>query len=229
MNWDDKGFLLSKTKYNENSQIVEIYTKDHGKIPGIIFGGTSKRIKNYLQIGNKLHVNFNSKSDTKIGYFKIEIEEALVPFYFDDNQKLSCISSAISLIKLLSPEYQKNQFIYSLIDNFFFLLKSDNWIKNYIYWELELLKVLGYELKFEDLVDKKMVENQLIYFSKSVTDKKIVPNFLLDKTSDTESISSLLDGLKIIGDYLDKTILKPNNLNHPLNRSRFINTLRLLI
>ena len=226
MNWDDKGFLLSKTKYNENSQIVEIYTKDHGKIPGIIFGGTSKRIKNYLQIGNKLHVNFNSKSDTKIGYFKIEIEEALVPFYFDDNQKLSCISSAISLIKLLSPEYQKNQFIYSLIDNFYLLLKSDNWIKNYIYWELELLKVLGYELKFEDLVDKKMVENQLIYFSKSVTDKKIVPNFLLDKTSDTESISSLLDGLKIIGDYLDKTILKPNNLNHPLNRSRFINTLR---
>ena len=106
------------------------------------------------------------------------------------------------------------------------MLKSDSWIKNYIFWELELLKVLGYELKFENLVDKKMVENQLIYFSKSVTDKKIVPKFLIDKTSDTESISSLLDGLKIIGDYLDKTILKPNNLNHPLNRSRFINTLR---
>ena len=226
MNWDDKGFLLSKTKYNENSIIVEIYTKDHGKVPGIIFGGTSKKIKNYLQIGNKLHVNFNSKSDTKIGYFKIEIEEALVPFYFDDNQKLSCISSAFSLIKLLSPEYQKNQYIYSLIDDFFLLLKSDTWIKNYIFWELELLKVVGYELKFENLVDKKMVGNELIYFSKSITDKKIVPNFLIDKTSDIESISTLLDGLKIIGDYLDKTILKPNNLNHPLNRSHFINTLR---
>ena len=226
MNWDDKGFLLSKTKYNENSIIVEIYTKDHGKVPGIIFGGTSKKIKNYLQIGNKLHVNFNSKSDTKIGYFKIEIEEALVPFYFDDNQKLSCISSAISLIKLLSPEYQKNQYIYSLIDDFFLLLKSDTWIKNYIFWELELLKVIGYELKFENLVDKKMIGNELIYFSKSITDKKIVPNFLIDKTSDIENISSLLDGLKIIGDYLDKTILKPNNLNHPLKRSHFINTLR---
>ena len=226
MNWDDKGFLLSKTKYNENSIIVEIYTKDHGKVPGIIFGGTSKKIKNYLQTGNKLHVNFNSKSDTKIGYFKVEIEEALVPFYFDDNQKLSCISSAVSLIKLLSPEYQKNQYIYSLIDDFFLLLKSDTWIKNYIFWELELLKVIGYELKFENLVDKKMIGNELIYFSKSITDKKIVPNFLIDKTSEIESISSLLDGLKIIGDYLDKTILKPNNLNHPLKRSHFINTLR---
>ena len=226
MNWDDKGFLLSKTKYNENSLIVEIYTKNHGKVPGIIFGGTSKKIKNYLQIGNKLHVNFNSKSDSKIGYFKIEIEEALVPFYFDDKQKLPCISSAISLIKLLSAEYQKNQLLYSLIDDFFILLKNDNWIKNYIFWELELLKVVGYELKFENLVDKKMVGNELIYFSKSITDKKIVPNFLVDKTSDIESISSLLEGLKIIGDYLDKTILKPNNLNHPFYRSQFINTLR---
>ncbi len=226
MNWDDKGYLLSKTKYNENSLIVEMYTKDHGKIPGIIFGGTSKKIKNYLQIGNKLHVNFNSKSDSKIGYFKIEIEQALVPFYFDNNQKLSCISSAISLVKLLSAEYQKNQFLYSLIDDFFILLKNDNWIKNYIFWELELLKVVGYELKFENLVDKKIVGNELVYFSKSTTDKKKVPNFLIDKTSEIESISSLIDGLKIIGDYLDKTILKPNNLNHPFNRSQFINTLR---
>jgi len=226
MNWDDTGYLLSKTKYNENSLIVEIYTKNHGKIPGIIFGGTSKKIKNYLQIGNKLHVNFNSKSDTKIGYFKIEIEEALVPFYFDDHQKLSCISSAISLIKLLSAESQKNQSIYLLIDDLFFLLKNDNWIKNYIFWELELLKIVGYDLKFENLVDKKIIGNELKYFSKSITDKKIIPNFLIDKNSDIENISFLLDGLKIIGDYLDKTILKPNNLNHPLNRSRFINTLR---
>ena len=80
MIWDDKGFLLSKNRYNENSLISEIFTKNHGKISGIIFGGTSKKIKNYLQIGNKFHVNYNSKSENKIGYFKIEIKEALSPF-----------------------------------------------------------------------------------------------------------------------------------------------------
>ena len=74
MIWNDIGFLLSKNKYNENSLIAEIYTRDHGKVSGIIFGGTSKKIKNYLQIGNKIHVNFNSKSENKIGYFKVEIE-----------------------------------------------------------------------------------------------------------------------------------------------------------
>ena len=226
MMWDDIGFLLSKSKYNENSIICEVFTKENGKVSGIIFGGTSKKIRNYLQVGNKIYVNYNSKSENKIGYFKIEIKKAYSPLYFEEPKKLSCIISAMNLIKILTAEAQSNIKIYELIIKFYNILETKNWIKNYIFWELELLKVFGYELKFENLVDKKMVGNELIYFSKSITDKKIVPNFLIDKTSDIESISSLLDGLKIIGDYLDKTILKPNNLNHPLNRSHFINTLR---
>ncbi len=43
MIWDDVGYLLSKNRYNENSLISEIYTKNHGKVSGIIFGGTSKK------------------------------------------------------------------------------------------------------------------------------------------------------------------------------------------
>ena len=45
MNWDDTGFLLSKIRYNENSLIAEIFTKEHGKVSGIIFGGTSKKLE----------------------------------------------------------------------------------------------------------------------------------------------------------------------------------------
>ena len=73
MNWDDSAYLVSKNRYSENSIIAEVFTENHGKISGIIFGGTSKKIKNYLQIGNKIYVNYNSKSVTRIGYFKIEI------------------------------------------------------------------------------------------------------------------------------------------------------------
>ena len=226
MIWDDIGFLLSKNKYNENSLIAEIYTKEHGKVSGIIFGGTSKKIKNYLQIGNNLHINFNSKSENKIGYFKVEIQQALSPYYFDNISKLSCISSAMNLIKILTADSQKNHKIYELINSFYILLKNNNWIKDYIFWELELLKLLGYDLIFEDLVEKKFVGNQIQYVSKSLTEKKIVPSFLIDKSSNTENISILLDGLRLVGDYLDKTILKPNNLTHPSSRLQFISTLK---
>mgnify|MGYP005992579139 CR=1 FL=1 len=226
MIWDDSGFLLSKNKYSENSIIAEVYTKNHGKTSGIIFGGTSKKIKNYLQIGNNLFVNYNSKSEGRIGYFKIEIQQALSPYYFDDQKKLSCISSAMHLIKLLTAESQQNQIIYSLINDFYIFLKNDDWIKNYVYWELELFKTLGFDLVFANLVDKKIINNQSKYISKSINEKKVIPNFLIDKTSESIDTKTLLDGLKLVGDYLDKTILKPNNLVHPISRLQFINTLK---
>ena len=226
MIWDDTGFLLSKNRYSENSLIAEIYTKNHGKISGIIFGGTSKKIKSYLQIGNNIYVNFNSKSENNIGYFKVEIHKALSPHYFDNNQKLSCISSAMNLIKILTADFQKNKDIYSLIEKFYILLENENWIKHYIFWELELLKVLGYDLEFKNIVDKEIVNNKLRYITKSTKEKKIVPNFLIEKNQDTEDLKTLLSGLKLVGDYIDKTILKPNNLNQPLSRLQFINTLK---
>jgi DNA repair protein RecO (recombination protein O) len=228
MNWDDTGFLLSKNRYNENSLIAEIYTRNHGKISGIIFGGTSKKIKNYLQIGNKIHLNFNSKTENKIGYFKIEIQQALSPLYFDNPQKLTCIISAMQLVRLLTAESQTNENIYKLINKFYSILEETNWIKEYIFWELELFKIIGYDLEFKDLVDKQVTNNQLQYFASSSVEKKLVPNFLVEKNRNKEDLSTLLNGLKLVGDYLDKTILKPNNLTQPTSRIQFISTLKQL-
>ncbi len=224
--WDDIGFLISKNKYNENSYIAEIYTKNHGKVSGIIFGGTSKKIKNYLQIGNKIFVNYNSKSENRLGYFKVEIEKALSPLYFDDQKRLSCITSAMNLIKILTAESQINREIYFLVENFYKLLETKNWIKNYIYWELELFKNLGYDLDFNDLVNKEFKSNKIIYTTKSLSNKKIVPNFLIDKDENEVDLINLLSGLKIVGDYLDKTILSQKNLNYPQSRLQFVNTLK---
>ena len=226
MTWDDEGFLLSKNRYNENSIIAEVFTNNHGKTSGIIFGGTSKKIKNYLQIGNKIHINYNSKSENRIGYLKVEIQEALSPFYFDNKQKLSCISSVMSLIKILTAESQINQSIFTLIEKFYVLLNNENWIKKYIFWELELFKILGYDLEFKDLVDKKVVNNNYQYVAKSSLEKKVVPNFLVEKNENIEDLKILLSGLKLVGDYLEKTILKPNNLTQPISRLQFISTLR---
>ncbi|MDB2515500.1 DNA repair protein RecO [Candidatus Pelagibacter bacterium] len=226
MNWDDTGYLISKNRYSENSIIAEVFTESHGKISGIIFGGTSKKIKNYLQIGNKIYVNYNSKSQNRIGYFKVEILKALTPLYFDHNQKLSCIASAMNLIKLLTAEAQSNKEIFNLIDNFFIILNSDQWIKEYIFWELELLKLLGYNLELKNMVEKELINNQENYFVISSTEKKIVPNFLIEDNDNIIDISNLLKGLKLVSDFLEKSILKPNNINYPASRMHFVNLLK---
>tara|TARA_X000000950_G_scaffold94388_1_gene119012 strand:- start:183 stop:863 length:681 start_codon:yes stop_codon:yes gene_type:complete len=226
MNWDDTGFLISKNRYNENSIISEFYTKNHGKISGIVFGGTSKKIKNYLQIGNQLYLNYNSKSENKLGYFKLEIQKVYSPIYFENSQKLSCIISTMNLIRLLTAESQSNVEIFNLINKFYLILLSDAWLKDYILWELELLKTIGFDLDLDRIATKELLDDKVVYFVKSNTEKKIIPNFLIDKKIIVNDLKTLLKGLKLVSDFLEKTILKPNNLNYPISRTQFINSLK---
>ena len=226
MNWNDPGFLLSKNKYNENSIIAEIFTEHYGKCSGIIFGATSKKIKNYLQTGNMLHINHTYKNDGKIGYFKVEILKALSPLYFDNKKKLMCLSSAMNLIKLLTVELQENSKIFKLINDFFVILTNKNWVKEYIFWELKLLKLVGYDLELNKIVNKEIINNKTTYYVQSSTEKKIVPNFLVDPDYDELDNNNLLNGLKLVGDYLEKNILIPNNLNYPNQRLDFIKILK---
>ena len=226
MIWDDTGFLLSKSRYNENSLISEFFTKNHGKISGIVFGGSSKKIRNYLQIGNQLHINFNSKSENRIGYFKLEIQKAFSPIYFDNHQKLSCIISSMNLIRLLTAESQSNTKLFNLIEKFYSIISNDLWLKDFIFWELELLKTLGFDLELENLVSKEIINQKTVYVVKSKIEKKIIPNFLIDKKLVVDDLNTLLKGVNLVSDFLEKTILKPNNLNYPISRTYFIKTLK---
>ena len=107
MYWEDKGYLLSKLKYSENSIIANFFTPDHGKFSGIIYGATSKKIKGYLQVGNIFHLNCNIKNEARIPTLKVEIINAITPTFFENQKKLYCISSAVSMIKFLTVENQK--------------------------------------------------------------------------------------------------------------------------
>ena len=108
MKFEDKGFLLSKHKYNENSAIAEFYTEKNGKISGIIFGATSMKIKSFLLTGNHFSIQFNSKNQNRAGYFKVEIDKIFTPFYLNDKIKLNCILYSLNLIKILTVENQTN-------------------------------------------------------------------------------------------------------------------------
>ena len=226
MNWKDTGYLLSKNPYNENSVIVEIFTKKHGKISGIIFGASSKKAKNYLQVGNKLHLNFSSKNDSRLGYIKVEIDKVLTPFYFDNNEKLACIVSAMNLVKLLTVESQENINIYILINNFFLLLKKIDWLKDFVFWELQLLKLIGYDLELKNIVDEEIVNGKKNFFVQRNNEKKFIPNFLIETRSNKIDNKSIINGLKLVGNYIDKSILKPNNISFPVSRIDFVKMMK---
>ena len=226
MLWSDCGYLLSKNKFGENSMIVEFFTENHGKISGIIYGATSNKIRNYLQIGNKLHINYNSKNENKLGYLTIEIEKILSPLFFEDKKKLSCILSSMGLVKLLTVDNQSNPNIYKLIGDFYTILENKNWINKLIFWELELLKLIGYDLELKNIVTEEIIDDKKLYFVLNNNEKKYIPNFLVEKNNEVDDFNQIFNGLKLIGDYLDKSILRPNNISHPKSGIEFLNVIK---
>ncbi len=224
MNWQDKGYLLSSNKYNENSSIAEFYTENNGKIVGVIFGSTSKKIKNYLLIGNKFHINSKLREDGRLGYLKVEIDEIKTPVYLENKKKLFCIIYCMNLIKILTAENENNIEIYNLIEKLFKIIELDNWLVEFLYLELNILKSVGYDINFKDYVVGKSINGQTKYIVDS--SQKIIPNFLIDKNIIPENLKDIYSGFSIVGDFLDKTIIKPNNKNYPSSRNDFVNLLK---
>ena len=219
MKWQDKGYLLSINKYNENSAIADFFTENNGKVSGVIFGATSKKIKNYLLIGNKFHLNFNFKQDSRLGYFKTEIDKATTPNYLENKKKLFCIIYTMNLIKTLTVENETNINIYQLLNNFFELLNKDNWLVFFIFWELNFYKTIGYDIDFKNYVTNTIIDGDEKFIVQST--KKTIPNFLVNNDINTKNENDIFSAFKIVGEFLDKSILKPNNISFPSSRIEF--------
>ena len=221
MQWKDEGFLLSKNIYGENSIIIEVFTLNHGKCSGIVYGGTSKKIKNYLQLGNKIDVDLKKKSDNKLGYFKIEIIEAISPFFFEDKKKINCLFSSLNLLKTVLPESLSYNSIYVLFANFLNELKfNNNWIIHYIFWEMNLLREIGFDMNLStNLISKSNSEKDMMIVN--IDNEQInIPSFMVEKKFENINSKSIYYALKFIGKFLEKNLLIPNNLNYPISRKK---------
>ena len=217
MIWEDECYLLSKRKFRENANIINIFTQKKGKINGIVYGGTSRKIKNYLQISNKLFVSHTSKSENRIGYFKTELIKPISPLYFNDKERTSALISICSLLNILLPEGQPNKQIYNSFENLVNSLNLDNWIILYIFFEINLIKNLGYDtnlpqykLNINNEETKKIKIDGYVYE---------VPNYLiLKKTPEVISKNLIRKSLYFTRHIIMNRFFIPNNIPFPKSR-----------
>jgi len=217
MNWQDEGFILSKRKFRENAIILEVFTNEFGKVNGIVYGGTSRKVKNYLQLTNKIFIVNNTKNENKIGYFKTELIEAVAPKYFDDKNKILCLNSISSMLKVLLPENQKYKNIYSSLSDFFNSLDQKNWLINYLFWEINLITNLGFGFQSDiKSVSGSNVNN--IYNFKIDNIEYKIPAFLISKDFKQISQQELYQGLFFCRSLMENKFFNPNNLKFPKSR-----------
>ena len=218
MNWEDEGILLLKKKFRENANIVNIFTKNHGKTTGIVYGGNSRKIKNYLQIGNRIHLNHKSKNDNKIGYFQTELIEPISPKYFDDKIRSCVLGCTTSMLNSLLPDFQRNTNIYETLNIFYKNLDNDNFIIYYLNWEIELIKQLGFGINIENKINFKENHNNL-YLYKIDEFVYEIPKFLVSREINSNFSNQLIKkGLTFTRNLFFNKIFNVNNIQLPRQR-----------
>ena len=217
MYWEDEAFIVGKRKFRENAIILDVFTKNFGKVSGIVYGGTSRKIKNYLQVSNKIFIIFNSKSENKIGYFKTELIDAISPRYFNDQKKTTCLNSITSIIKILLPENEVQKKIYNSLNSLLIKFSDENWLLYYLSWEIDLIHDLGFGFNMEDTNIRTSNSNELININVDKIDYKI-PNFIISKNFDNVSQKDIFNGLSFSRNLMENKFFHPNNLRMPYSR-----------
>ena len=218
MIWEDECYLLSKRKFRENANIINIFTKNKGKIDGIVYGGTSRKVRNYLQISNKLFVHHTSKNENRIGYFKTELIKPVSPLFFNDRERTSTLISICSLLNILLPDSQPNKKIYNSFENLINSINLESWIFLYIFFELNLIKELGYDTNLsEHLINNKEEQK----FKKIKIDGYVyeIPDYLITKKIPSNYTKNLIrKSLYFTRQVMLNKFFIPNNLIFPKSR-----------
>ena len=218
MNWEDEGYLLSKRKFRENANIINVFTNNFGKVSGIVYGGNSRKIRNYLQLSNKILVFHNSKNQNRIGYFKTELIEAISPKYFNDKKKTSALISLTSLLNILLPDSQSYKNVYLSLENLIKNFNNSQWIILYIYWELNLIKELGFDTNLRKFKKNDIKSNQILNLDIDGTIYQ-TPQFLIsDSTNEEVDNNSIKKGLVFTRNIMMNKFFMPNNLTFPRSR-----------
>ena len=217
MNWQDEGFIISKKKFRENAIILEIFTSQFGKVSGIVYGGTSRKIKNYLQLTNKIFIVYNSKSENRIGYFKTELIDAISPKYFNNNKKILCLNSLSSILSILLPENQSYKKVYQSLNDLLNKFDDKNWLTYYLNWELDLINNLGFGFdinpnKFPEIHSKKIhnITIDSIQYN--------IPAFLVLKKFNNINLKEIYHGLNFCRNLMENKFFNPNNIRFPHSR-----------
>ena len=217
MNWQDECYLISKRKFRENGNIINVFSKNKGRVTGVVYGGNSRKIRNYLQLSNKLFVVHNSKNENKLGYFKTELVKPISPMYFNDKKRTSALISLCALLNTLLPEDQPNQNIYKSYEKFINSIDLDNWIILYIFFELNLIKALGYDPNIEKLKTKIFTSDLIKVIIDTYTYQ--VPEFLISKKIPTDlSVQLIKKSLYFTRNIIQNRFFLPNNLIFPQSR-----------
>ena len=229
MNFKDLGIILSKTPLKERSSIITIFTEKHGIYSGVLKQYSKKSGDNLVE-GNLVDFFWNARLHEHIGSAKAELIKSYNAYLMIDKSKLYAFNSIVSILKASFCEREPHNNLFPQLIKFMDTLKQEFSFKNYIKFELEILKESGCQLQLDSCAATGINE-ELIYVSPKsgqavsreagapYADKLLkLPRFLInDCDLDRHSIN---DAFKLTSYFFERYILIDKPI--PMARSIFM-------
>jgi DNA repair protein RecO (recombination protein O) len=229
MEWEDDAFVLSARAFGETGAIVEILTAERGKFAAHVAGGTSRKMKPFLQPGAKVIARYRSRVSEQLGSASLEPIGEGPASLFDDPLALAGLASAAALVATL-PEREPHPGAYHALEALIAALANpDIWPAVYVRFEAGLLQDLGFEMDFSKCTVTGSMDD-LIYVSprtgravsrdagEPYKDRLLVlPPFLLSAQGRLGE-GDIRAGLDLTGHFLEQHVFGP--MNRPLPPAR---------
>ena len=144
MKINDLGFLLGSRDHLENMKILTVFSLSNGVINGVF---RQRKNNNFVIILDKIKFEWSSRNKDNLGYLKFEATES--SYRLTESFLVSLIKGSVSEICYrFLPSWEKNYDIFNNINHLTGIFQSNEkkLIKEYIFWEYNFLKNMGYEL-----------------------------------------------------------------------------------
>ena len=229
--WSDTGILLSLKPYGENSVIASLFTAKNGRHLGLL-RKSSKR-NGEIERGNIYNVIWYARLIEQLGTLDIELEKNIFANVIDEPIKLLSISALCEVLENVLPEREGNRHLWSSTNSLLEIISlsdnQDQWLKLFVKWELNLLKILGFQLKLDkcgitgrndELTYISPKTGNAISFSKAGKYKNklfLFPSFLGGRV---EIESEITSGFQITSHFLNKWVFEQHDNKLPESRKR---------
>jgi DNA repair protein RecO (recombination protein O) len=237
MQWIDEGVILSVRPHGETAAVAEVFTRDHGRHLGLVYGGRSRKLRPVLQTGNHVDVVWKARLQEHLGQLALEPRKGYGIAAMDDPAALAGLQSMCALTRLLAErEAHPNLFEVTLFV-LGFLDDPTVWPALLVRWELALLGELGFGLDLSSCAATGR-NDELIYVSpksgravsasagEPYRDRLLnLPGFLRGRTSGGVTARDLAAGLALTGHFLESRVLVPREASLPEPRQRLVDLL----
>ena len=231
MEWTDDGIILAVRKHGENGAIASLLTRDHGRHPGLVRGGTGRKARGVLQPGNGVRATWRGRLPDHLGAYTCELTAARAARVLNDPPGLAGLTATCAMAEAVLPEREAHRPVFEGLSVLLDVLGGDGWASAYVKWELGLLAELGFGLDLArcaatgatgDLTHVSPRTGRAVSRAAAAPYLNVLlplPPFLL-RPGGAAAPAEVLDGLALTAHFLDRHVFQPAGRALPPARRR---------